>query len=195
MDLSAALAPFLEQQGVDIIHEMTSATSSWEQYVPSWAKTCILSELSGATPLNIRPQHAEGTSSKAKDEANFRAKVLQKAKAIADLDSDQLDAVCCVALLFDTVHDMARNDLTVAKAFFMLAGEQYRSHNGTLFQFMNGSLRKTQAVGYSTAENMLHVTMVAEALLVIMAMFDPPGLWTARSLKPCVSSQHSTGTS
>lgn len=168
MDLSATLGPFLEQQGVEIIREMTSAISSWEQYLPPWAKTCILSELSGATPLDIRPQKAEGTSSMAKDVARFRAGVIHKRTATSWTPC----APSPSSSIPSTTWPVAT--LTVAKAFCMLAGERYRSHNGALFEYMNGSWRTTQAMGYSAAENILHVSMVAKAFFVCMAMFEPP---------------------
>lgn len=145
--------------------------SGWASHIPDWIKDlikdgmgwdcCIISE---NTQPSLRMFDAM---------VQFRSQVLGRI-AVPDEWSDlRRDALLIVSLLFNAPGDLAKSDLVVTKLFCLVSGHSYRSHASCLFIYRNGVWSKSSAISHETAEHIMHSLMLAEAVLLIMAVHRP----------------------
>ena len=147
--------------------EMSSnAPSEWQSLMPLWVRTLL--GVGGGVPFE--PQRAQTTSSLAAEMDALRERIDSSLRQ----PSLALRKVAhCAVLLYKAPLESARNDIMVAKLFSLLAGEEYRAHNGQLFAYANGEWARSNSITYKTAEDIVQTLMLTEVCFMLVNNVDP----------------------
>ena len=150
------------------LREMNSnEPTEWQSLMPSWAKA-LLEGVGGGVPFE--PQRAQTTSCLADEMDALRVRIDSSLRQ----PSLALRKVAhCAVLLYKAPFESSRSDIMVAKLFSLLAGEEYRAHNGQLFAYANGAWARTSSITYKTAEDIVQTLMLTEVCFMLLNNVDP----------------------
>ena len=141
--------------------------TEWQSLMPSWAKA-LLEGVGGGVPFE--PQRAQTTSCLADEMDALRERIDSSLRQ----PSLALRKVAhCAVLLYKAPFESSRSDIMVAKLFSLLAGEEYRAHNGQLFAYANGEWARTSSITYKTAEDIVQTLMLTEVCFMLLNNVDP----------------------